>query len=407
MMLPEQDHLCTSPNEESGPLASNAPLTRSRVRAGVGRWHDTQSLWWWPSRGHSLERARFQWAWGANPESVASVSGWPRSLFLRPRSRGASGLCLGVVSVSGSLETFAGHDSGEAWLGFGCWGMFKQESRVWEVLGFPRGLCHSPTPGTWVVVGPWSVCVVPLGLVFSCKPTLDCGPLDTLNLTDTGPQVGWGSGDRVMRLEWHRENLLVREDLVIRRGCHDPDLLAYVHTCILAYLHTCILTHLPTYPLTYFSCFPTYLPTHPLTYWHATLFTYVLTNIHTYILTFLPTNLLTFSPTHRLTYSHTRLLTYLPTCLLCNIPTYLLSYLPTHLPANPRIFRLTMPPEINSNDFGGFLELISRFEFEFCRRENYFFWRIRIFGVFMWMCCGLFVPTQFHFECCDFLDDWW
>ena len=33
----------------------------------------------------------------------------------------------------------------------------------------------------------------------------------------------------------------------------------------------------------------------------------------------------------------------------------------------------TFPPEINSNDFGGFLELISRFEFEFCRRENYFF----------------------------------
>ena len=27
----------------------------------------------------------------------------------------------------------------------------------------------------------------------------------------------------------------------------------------------------------------------------------------------------------------------------------------------------TMPPEIKSNDFGGFLKLISRFEFEFCR----------------------------------------
>ena len=26
-MLPEQDSLCTSPNEESGPLANNAPLT--------------------------------------------------------------------------------------------------------------------------------------------------------------------------------------------------------------------------------------------------------------------------------------------------------------------------------------------------------------------------------------------
>ena len=32
-----------------------------------------------------------------------------------------------------------------------------------------------------------------------------------------------------------------------------------------------------------------------------------------------------------------------------------------------------MPPETNSNDFGGFLQLISRFEFEFCRCGNYFF----------------------------------
>ena len=34
---------------------------------------------------------------------------------------------------------------------------------------------------------------------------------------------------------------------------------------------------------------------------------------------------------------------------------------------------ITMRPEINSNDFGVFLELISRFEFEFRRRENFFF----------------------------------
>ena len=35
---------------------------------------------------------------------------------------------------------------------------------------------------------------------------------------------------------------------------------------------------------------------------------------------------------------------------------------------------ITIRPEINSNDFGGFLELIRRFEFEFeCRRGNYFF----------------------------------
>ena len=27
---------------------------------------------------------------------------------------------------------------------------------------------------------------------------------------------------------------------------------------------------------------------------------------------------------------------------------------------------------------------------------------------YMCMCCGLFVPTQFHFECCGVLDDsWW
>ena len=67
--------------------------------------------------------------------------------------------------------------------------------------------------------------------------------------------------------------------------------------------------------------------------------------------------------------------------------------------------------------FRVFLELISRFEFEFCRRGNYIFWTIRIFGVFkvqpqaMWpymcLCCGLFVTTQFQFECCGVLDDWW
>ena len=63
--------------------------------------------------------------------------------------------------------------------------------------------------------------------------------------------------------------------------------------------------------------------------------------------------------------------------------------------------------------FREFLELIRRFEFEFCRREI-FFLTIRIFGAFkvqthtvayMCMCCGLFVPTQFHFECCGFPDD--
>ena len=53
--------------------------------------------------------------------------------------------------------------------------------------------------------------------------------------------------------------------------------------------------------------------------------------------------------------------------------------------------------------FRGVLELTSRFEFVFRRRENYIFWTIRIFGVFkgqshtMWpsMClfCGLFAHT--------------
>ena len=61
----------------------------------------------------------------------------------------------------------------------------------------------------------------------------------------------------------------------------------------------------------------------------------------------------------------------------------------------------TIPPETNSNDFGGFLELISRFEFGFRRRgvPSHTMWPC------MCMCCGLFVPTQFHFECCGVRDD--
>ena len=69
--------------------------------------------------------------------------------------------------------------------------------------------------------------------------------------------------------------------------------------------------------------------------------------------------------------------------------------------------------EINSNDFDVFLELIGRFEFDFrCRG---FFLNDSNFGVFKvqphatrlytCMCCGLFVPTQFHFECCGVCDD--
>ena len=63
--------------------------------------------------------------------------------------------------------------------------------------------------------------------------------------------------------------------------------------------------------------------------------------------------------------------------------------------------------------FRGFLELISRFEFEF-RRCELFFERFEFlvrsgFNHTMWLCiclcCGLFAPTQFQFECCRVLDD--
>ena len=62
-----------------------------------------------------------------------------------------------------------------------------------------------------------------------------------------------------------------------------------------------------------------------------------------------------------------------------------------------------------------FLELISRFEFEFRRRENFFlndsnFWCVQssithTIWPYMCLCCGLFVPTEFQFECCGVLDD--
>ena len=61
------------------------------------------------------------------------------------------------------------------------------------------------------------------------------------------------------------------------------------------------------------------------------------------------------------------------------------------------------------------LELSSRFEFDIRRRGNLFSERFDFFGVFkvqshtMWphmcMCCGLFAPTQYHFECCGVRDD--
>ena len=50
--------------------------------------------------------------------------------------------------------------------------------------------------------------------------------------------------------------------------------------------------------------------------------------------------------------------------------------------------RDTMRPEINSNDFGGVLELISRFEFDFRRCGNLFFER------FEFLVCSKFNHTQ-------------
>ena len=60
----------------------------------------------------------------------------------------------------------------------------------------------------------------------------------------------------------------------------------------------------------------------------------------------------------------------------------------------------------------GFLELISRLEFDVQRRGFFLddsnFWCVQssiTHNVYMCLCCGLFVPTQFHFECCGVLDD--
>ena len=62
------------------------------------------------------------------------------------------------------------------------------------------------------------------------------------------------------------------------------------------------------------------------------------------------------------------------------------------------------------------LESISRFEFEFRRCGIFFFLNYSNFWCVqssithtMWpcmcLCCGLFVPTQFHFECCGIRND--
>ena len=55
--------------------------------------------------------------------------------------------------------------------------------------------------------------------------------------------------------------------------------------------------------------------------------------------------------------------------------------------------------------FRGFLELMSRFEFEFCRCENYFFLKDSNFWCVHvnvpWPVCG----HAILFDCCGFLDD--
>ena len=53
--------------------------------------------------------------------------------------------------------------------------------------------------------------------------------------------------------------------------------------------------------------------------------------------------------------------------------------------------------------FRGFLELIRRFEFGFCRRENYSFLNDSNFWCVVnvpWLVCAHTIP----FECCGFLD---
>ena len=81
------------------------------------------------------------------------------------------------------------------------------------------------------------------------------------------------------------------------------------------------------------------------------------------------------------------------------------------------VMSITIPTETESNDFGRVLESISRFEFDFRRRWNYFsktnsnFCAIRVqshaMRLRMCMFSGLFAPRQFHSECCCVRDDSW
>ena len=77
----------------------------------------------------------------------------------------------------------------------------------------------------------------------------------------------------------------------------------------------------------------------------------------------------------------------------------------------PRRFSVHLPQYYSHRNqferFRVFWELISRFEFDFRRRGNYFLndSNFLVCSKFNRMCCGLFVPTQFHFECCRVCDD--
>ena len=71
--------------------------------------------------------------------------------------------------------------------------------------------------------------------------------------------------------------------------------------------------------------------------------------------------------------------------------------------------RSTSRPKTNSND-KVFFGINKQIRIRFSLLRKFCFLMIRIFGVFgvesyamrlyLCMCCGLFAPTQFHFECC-------
>ena len=75
---------------------------------------------------------------------------------------------------------------------------------------------------------------------------------------------------------------------------------------------------------------------------------------------------------------------------------------------------ITMRVPTNSNVLGGLGNQLADSNSIFVVAEILFFERFEFFGVFrvpphatrlyICMCCGLFVPTQFHFECCGVLD---